>query len=343
MGVDGMRKLRNVVFFIMLLLLPNITLAAVPKAKDYFPMKPNAVYYYQGYGNEYASYTRYTDFTNSTRQQFRVDNGGTETVNVYEYTAYGVKLRYSKSEIYYRESFLNKTANRSDYIIKNPIRKGTSWTLSDGSKRSITSTNAVVKTPLKKYTGALEITTVKGKSKTKDYYVKGVGLVKSVYYLEGGYTVSSSLKQIKTNTPFIQTIRFYYPDKNINKVWYVDKKIKFYTNDITRLKIVKEFRNPPKGLVSCIGPNTRNNWMYYNSTYKMVYADFAPNFVKDLNAGSMYESLCLTSIVNTIGGYYDMNKVYITLGGKPYQSGHIVKKPGQPFITNFKGIAKWPN
>ncbi|GIM28922.1 hypothetical protein CPJCM30710_15880 [Clostridium polyendosporum] len=338
-----MKKFVIIIFFMVILMFPNTALAATSTAKDYFPMKPNTVFVYQGYGNEFSSYIRYTDYTNSTRQQLRINNGGTETVNVYEYTFYGVRIRYTNNECYYRENFLNKTANKSEYLIKNPIKKGTTWTLADGSKRSITNTNATMKTTLKTYTGALEVTTTRGTSKTKDYYVKGVGLVKSIHYLEGGYTVMSSLKQIKTNTPLIQIIRFYYPDSNINKVWYVDKKISFYTNDITRSKIVKEFRNPPKGLVPCIGANTTSNWLYYNTISKMVYVDFSANFVKDLNAGSTYESLCLTSIVNTIGGYYNINKVYLTLAGKPYESGHILKKPGEPFITNFNGIGKWPN
>lgn len=315
-----MKKFLVMLFFMIMLMFPNKALAVTPTAKDYFPMKPNTVFVYQGYGNEFASYTIYTDYTSSTRQQLRKNNGGTETVSVYEYTTYGVRVRYTKSECYYRESFLNTTANKSEYLIENPIKKGTTWTLADGSKRSITNTNTTIQTPLKTYTGALEVTTTKGTNKTKDYYVKDVGLVKSIYYLQGGSTVMSSLKQIKTNTPLTQTIRFYYPDNNVNKVWYVDKKMNFYTNDITRLKIVKEFRNPPKGLAPCIGPNTTNNWLYYNTIDKMVHIDFSSNFVKDLNAGSTYEMFCLTSIVNTVGGYYNVNKVYLTLANKPYKS-----------------------
>ena len=342
-----MKRVAILVFIMLMLMValmfPSTALAVTTTAKDYFPIKSNTVFVYQGYGNEYASYTRYTDYANSTTQQFRINNGGTETVNVYEYTTYGVRLRYTSNECYYRENFLGKTANRSEYLIKDPIIKGTSWTLSDGSKRSITNTNATVKTDINTYIGALEITTINGTNMTKDYYVKDIGLVKSVHYLEGGYAIISSLKQIKTSAPLTQTIRFYYPDNKISRVWYVDKKISFYTNDVTRLKIVREFRNPPTGLVCCIGPNTTNNWLYYNTTNKMVCVDFSPNFVTDLNAGSSYEQLCLTSIVNTIGRYYNNTKVYITLGGNPYTSGHISKKIGEPFITNFEGIAKWPN
>ena len=166
-------------------------------ARDYYPIKENTVFVYQGYGDEYASYTRYTDYTDSIKQQLRTNNGGTETVNVYEYTKDGIKNIFTKNVCRYRENFLNETANKDEYLIKNPIRVGTTWTLSDGSKRSITSVNATVSTDLKEFTGALEVTTIKDSNKTQDYYVKDIGLVKSVYKIYGGDTVTSSLKEIK--------------------------------------------------------------------------------------------------------------------------------------------------
>ncbi|MHC1685093.1 MAG: GerMN domain-containing protein [Clostridiaceae bacterium] len=311
-------------------------------AKEYYPMKSNSVFVYEGYGNEYASYTRYTDYTDSIKQQLRTNNGGTETVNVYENTNDGVKIIFTKNECYYRESFLNDTANKDEYLIKNPIKVGTTWTLPDGSKRSITSVNTTVSTDLKEYTRALEITTTNDSSKTQDYYVKDIGLVKSVYKSYDGFTVTSSLKEIKMDTPLTQVIRYYYPDSNVENVWYVDKQIDFYTNDITRVKLVKEFTNPPDGLSCCIGLNTITNSLDCKNTDKMIHVDFSSNFVKDLNAGSSYEQLCLTSIVDTIGRYYSNDKVCITLDGKPYESGHIIMQPGQAFTVKFDGIKEWP-
>ena len=200
-----MNKFIFIVIFILILgltwilIFPYKTITHTVTAKDYFPIKPNTVFVYQGYGNEFASYIRTTEYTNCTKQQQRINNGGTEIANVYEYTDCGVKLIFTKNEYYNRENFLYAEPNRDEYLIKNPIKNGTSWTLPDGSIRSITNTNATVTTDLKTYTCALEVTTIAGANKTQDYYVSDVGLIKSVYYLEGGYTVTSSLKEIKTN------------------------------------------------------------------------------------------------------------------------------------------------
>ena len=98
-------------------------------------------------------------------------------------------------------------------------------------------------------------------------------------------------------------------------------------------------------MIRYIGPNTTINWLYYNEIDKMVHLDFSSNFVSDLNTGSSYEALCLSSITNTIGYYYNCNKVYITLNGKPYSSGHIEKKIGEPFLIQSLigpfGLKEW--
>jgi len=54
-----------------------------------------------------------------------------------------------------------------------------------------------------------------------------------------------------------------------------------------------------------------------------------------MNAGSSYESLILQSITNTIGTYYGVDKVYITVEDKPYVSGHIEMKKGEFFTVNL--------
>lgn len=184
-------------------------------AKDFFPILPNCQYIYQGFGNEFLSYTTFTDYTNNTKQQLRISNGATEIVRVYEYTPSGVRLILQKPETYYRENFLSKPNVLEEYIIKNPIQVGTNWSLLDGSVREITNINQTIKTPLTTYTSVLEIITTNGNSKSLDYYVNDLGLIKSVYFIDDE-TLSSEIKQIKYNTPLVQSINFFYPDKFIN-------------------------------------------------------------------------------------------------------------------------------
>ena len=68
----------------------------------------------------------------------------------------------------------------------------------------------------------------------------------------------------------------------------------------------------------------------------MVYLDLSKEFTKEMNAGSLYESQILQCITNTLGDYYMVKKVYITVEGKPYSSGHILMKKGEAFNVNYK-------
>ncbi len=57
-----------------------------------------------------------------------------------------------------------------------------------------------------------------------------------------------------------------------------------------------------------------------------------------MNAGAYYESMILQSITNTLGMYYGIEKIYITVDGNPYESGHIQKNEGEPFTINFENV-----
>jgi hypothetical protein len=59
-----------------------------------------------------------------------------------------------------------------------------------------------------------------------------------------------------------------------------------------------------------------------------------------MNAGAGYELLILQSITNTLGNYYGAQKVYITMEGKPYESGHILMKKGETFKVNMDKVIR---
>ena len=148
--------------------------------------------------------------------------------------------------------------------------------------------------------------------------------------------VSSSLSKMEKNVPFVQTVKFYYPNGNDSMNYITEKKLSFNTNDITKKIFEKNFKEvPSKNVGRLISPNTTIKSLYLNKD-NMVYLDFSKEFTKEMNAGSGYESQILQCITNTLGDYYMVKKVYITVEGKPYSSGHILMKKGEAFIVNYK-------
>lgn len=301
--------------------------------QDYYPFSENKKYVYEGQGNEYASYIVFTDFIQDNRVQLRSNNGGTEQVKVLENKNGELTLLLSRGECYYRENFTQSPSTNGEIILKEPLTKGTTWTLPDSRKRSITNVDVEISTPLGKYK-TLEVTTEGKEDKIIDYYAPQVGLVKSVF-TSLGTEVSSTLSKIEENAAFTQSVKFYYPNINDDKLYYVEKKLSFLTNDITRTAFQNEFQNVPNAeLGKVLSPNAKMKSLYLNKD-NMVYVDFSKEFVSEMNAGSGYESMILQSITNTLGQYYGVEKVYITIEGSPYSSGHIAMKKGEAFSVNL--------
>lgn len=317
---------------------------------DYFPATENTRYSYMGEGNEYASYTVHTDYTYKDRIQYRKDNGGTIMAEVMELDREtGMAKIYSRGEFYYREDFLRNESlmwgdrGEEEILLKEPIETGNSWTLEDGRKREITGVDVEVKVPYGDFK-ALEVTTTGDEYENVDYYVKELGLVKSVFRAEG-HEISSSLESVEKDMPYVQNINFYYPNLDENRYYYMNTEVEFRTNDITRKRLETVYIEKSgidlesRGLGAVFTENTEINYMYLGED-RAVYIDLNRAFVDEVNAGAQYESMILQSIANTFGGYYGVERVYLTIDGGDYESGHIVLKKGEYLKVNTENAVE---
>lgn len=306
--------------------------AVLPEIEDYFPLKENVRYFYEGEGNEYAEYEEYIDFVEDSRIQVRVNNGGTETVKVLEVKDGQLIELLTRGETYFRENLLDRVESGGEVLLKEPLVEGTEWELADGSRRYISDTEANISTPYGEYTG-IEVYTENENGIRIEYYVKDLGMVKSIFKSEG-MEVTSALKEIQENVNWSQTLIVYYPNIDDDKLYYAEKELSFSTNDITKTKIEEAIREVGKEkLASMISDNVKIKSLYLNED-NIVYVDFTEEFITEMNAGSGYESMILQSIVNTLGSYYGAEEVYLTVEGNPYASGHIEMLEGETFRVN---------
>ena len=306
------------------------------KIEDFYPIKENTHYIYQGMGNEYASYDVYIDYATEGKVQQRIDNGGTVMANVVELKDGKVTKLYSRAEAYYRENLLKSKSDEEEILLMEPLEKGTTWKLKDSRVRTITGTSVQINTPTGNYK-AIEVTTESPNDKTIDYYAKNVGLVKSVFIPgeSNGEEITSTLSKVEENAPFMQTINFYYPNINDNKIYYKAKNLQFKTNDLTKKVLETVFKESVNDLGPVFSENTKINSLYLNKD-NHVYIDLNQAFLTEMNAGSGYESMLLQSIVNTVGQYYQAEKVYLTIDNKLYESGHILMKKGEFFKVDLE-------
>ncbi|MFB9989587.1 GerMN domain-containing protein [Bacillus benzoevorans] len=300
--------------------------------EDYVPIKEDTRYVYEGSGNEYASYDTYIDYTSDGKFQQRVNNGGTVMAKVFEIKDGKLISKYSRGEAYYRENLLNKTDEKEDVLLKEPLEKGTTWTLSDSNTSTITNLDVDISTPSGDYK-ALEVTTKGEEGQTIDYYAQNVGLVKTVFVTEGT-EITSTLSKIEENVSLMQNVLFYYPNIDDGKYYYQNKELQFHTNDMTKKVLenaYKESLPAEYNIGKVFSAQTKINSLYLNQDGN-VYIDLNSDFVTNMNAGAGYEQMILQSIANTFGSYYNAAKVYLTIDNGLYESGHIMMRKGE-FLT----------
>ncbi|MGI6160795.1 MAG: GerMN domain-containing protein [Christensenellales bacterium] len=309
--------------------------AAPGSAGDYLPFNGNVKYTYEGTGNEYASYTVFIDYIDGNRMQTRTNNGGSEIVRVLERGDDSVSVVYTRPEFYARENFLAQQGE-PNALIKEPLEVGTSWQVKNGT-REITSTNAAIEVPAGSF-NAIEITETTDTGVTVEYYAKDTGLVKSVYN-PGANEVVSELKSIEEGISLTQTVRFYYIGEDADKLYYTDKEVSFSTNDITKSVLEKAYKEVPSGVGRALPASAAIKSLYLNQD-GAVYIDFTSGLIKDMNAGAGAEALILRGIANTFAGYYSTERVYLTVEGEPYSSGHIEMKKGEFIKADTSGIER---
>jgi len=195
-----------------------------------------------------------------------------------------------------------------------------------------------IETPYK-LLNALEVTTTLDDSRTqRNYYAKGLGLVASVYN-DSEYEVKTVLNNIIKEQPLNQEIQVFYPMFDDNRTVFVNDNISFYTNvSIEKLLEDKLKHIPSDKLVSPLPNSAIINKISLERATWTVNADFSEELLMDMNAGASFETEIIKSLVNTLGKFYDTDKVYITVNGSPYQSGHYAIREGEYFKVDLEDI-----
>lgn len=193
---------------------------------DYLGLKLGRHWQYLGEGNEFASFTAEVTHTKDRMFQLEENNGGTIIARVIALRPDGVYEVVTQGEHQPGQNLLSSTdagsSRKTDKkLLPWPLRKGVKWTLPDGSRAEVLSTNesrrvpygrvsrvvhirittaqqAPVANPTGRTTGAAPISAAKRKvnAVTDVYYARGIGLVERSFSIEGS-KVTSKLQRLK--------------------------------------------------------------------------------------------------------------------------------------------------
>lgn len=307
---------------------------------DYFPFLENKLYQYEGRGNEFAEKQVYFEFIEGKKAQFKTINPATNIVRVVEYEDGELREIYFEGEFYHVENMLEVRESSSNVILKEPLEEGNSWQTVDGYNRTITGLDVEIQTPMDNFQ-ALEVTTDFGQGKAlKEYFARDIGMVASIYE-EEDFKVESLLKSIEDG-PLVFDMEAYYPLFTDIELVYVKDKIEFYTNGSIE-KLLEEMLKKPKSedLISPIPQSSVINWIKLDRTSWTLAVDFSKELLRNMNVGSSMETVILESIVNTLGRFYDVEKVYISLEERPYESGHYALNEDEFFTVDIDEIQEF--
>lgn len=318
----------------------EIAMAEALTIEDYFPFRENLVMDYEGLGYEYAEQTTFVEFVDGNRAQMKIMNPGTVFVKVIENKNGELTEVFSEGEFYHIENMLMVNSNSSNILLKEPLEIGNSWSNSQGNKVEITGVDKEINTPSGTYK-ALEVTTkYENGNKLREYYARDIGLVAKIYS-DDTMTVETLLKEIETTKQKME-LESFYPIKDDIGTAYVVQEVEFGTNDNIGDILEKVMKNPPiDNLLPAISEGTKINNIYLNRDTWALEVDFSKELFEEMNAGSSLEVEILKSIVNTMGKFYDVEKVYITLEEIPYMSGHISINPGEYFTVDTTDIEEF--
>ena len=169
-------------------------------------------------------------------------------------------------------------------------------------------------------------------------------VVVSMSKAEQKQKITDSETTFTINGKYEMDIVTYYPSSKKQNIitQYVKQKIKFATNDNIEEVLEKILKEPPSDkLTPVISEKAKINKINLDRNSWTLKVDFSEELLTEMNAGSSMEMEILKSLVNTLGEFYDVDKVYITVEGKPYESGHYSINTEEFFKVDKEGIEEF--
>ncbi len=152
---------------------------------------------------------------------------------------------------------------------------------------------------------------------------------------EASTTTISNSAISKDNVIANRNVRLFYYDVESGQTKYTDKTISINDGALVSA-IINSLKKQNDNSYGNLDPNIDVRSAKLDKDKDLLTVNFGENFVNTMNLGSGPESSILQAVVNSLGYNYDVSKVYITVDGKPYSSGHIVKEVNEPFEVNYE-------
>ena len=321
---------------------------------DYFPIKENTLYEYEDLRNPGVVYQIYNTYINDGRVQRLQKFLANEAIEVLALTEDQLTVIYANPTsptIYYPEDITSAGLKFGEsVVIKAPLKAGQSWQVNSNETAEIASMSATVETPYGSFDQAMEIVRTsevpqyvedsKGNASvsamvtrvSRDYYVKDIGLVKSIYTddngAEGGNQLTSITENAATSISYFHFIP--YVTETDYDVVVKERTVEITTNSNPVQLLEEQMKIPDaENGNALISENTKINSVITDRENNRMTLDLSKEFITETNAGAGLENKLISAVVCTAGYFYRIDNVALTIDGGPYESGHIMLEVDQ--------------
>lgn len=219
-----------------------------------------------------------------------------------------------------KDSFIKKDytllRQYKDCVLRLPLQEGESWALKDGATREIIALDKEIYTSQGKFK-TMQVVTEHEDYEMVQYYAEKVGLVKSVYKSSDGKVVQE-LQSYQTNQPLKVYVDAYYPSLGLDSVVLRRQQISIMTNEEPRHFLTDVLSlEPTPQTIQPLPLETQINAIYVDEDKAIVQVDLSHTYEEN-SYTEQEKTAALLSVAKTIGNYYKVSQVLITVNGVHY-------------------------
>lgn len=133
-------------------------------------------------------------------------------------------------------------------------------------------------------------------------------------------------------------IKAFYPLYSDIKTVYIKERVNFKNCEDAN-KFLEDIMKYPKvdNLIAPLPESVKINNIEVHESSGLLKIDFSKELILEMNLGTALETEIIKSIVNTLGDFYNVQYIYISVDGKAYESGHYIT-PEEGFKVELECI-----
>ncbi len=317
---------------------------------EFFPSENYYLSFVSQEGKEQQSFCEYRRIRNGEDiQQRRIrPKDDLPYVQTISFDGAAIRDAYRRKNVGFTYDFTGWVKRgEGDVLLRDPIRLGEAWDV-EGGTSSITAVGKLATLPVGELRVVQVTTQFDSGVRREMLFCPGIGMVADFEYQADGELISSvELAEYEENRDYRQTISFYYADRNDperTRILYDLREVPIKTNQSMETTFRGYLQSKPQGSsLVALGQDVDINKITIRD--KSLWVDFSvqmADMVTQAEMDPLLERTFLQALVNTFGGYFQAQNVYLQIEGEPYYSKSIVATADDVWHPELSTTERYP-